>query len=205
VNLPPIPERMASLPRDRRGLPIPVVVARDREGLPQFAVNDSLVSRQCVARKLCPICGQRLTKELWFAGGPGSAFHPGGAYFDPAMHHECMAFALQSCPYLALPNYVSKMAAKMPVLEKQMCDELLVDPSVDPDRPLVFVAVMAFGQSVEEWGRFSHLQPLRPYHAVEFWRHGQQLSFDEGLQIVCKNREYDLAGCLRLIVNGAAK
>src|SRR5215471_19207085 len=85
---PELPERMCKLPLDHRGYPVPVTIQRDTRGKPLFVANDSEVVAKCIKRKLCSICGERLTRELWFTGGPNNALHPHGGYLDPAMHHE---------------------------------------------------------------------------------------------------------------------
>lgn len=181
----PLPERMAQLPRDSRGYPIPVVVARDvTTGQPLFIVNDSKVARQCVRKKLCQICGQRMIKELWFIGGPLSALAPNGWYFDSAMHHECAQYALQVCPYLAMTG--SRAALREPMLEKisdRLGGTVLVDHTQMPGTPEMMMLVMAYGQqkSASPVPGTSYIRPLRPYHAVEFWREGRQLEFEDGM------------------------
>lgn len=201
-----VPERMKGLPRDGRGFPIPVIVQRDSNGLAMFAVNDTRKQVECVKKKLCGICGGRLGKELWFTGGPLSAFHPGGCYADPAMHYECVVFALQVCPYLAMSEYRSKMDAQFKSVRERVRKAGVldvVDDTVLPDRPKVFVLVQAFGQQVSERpGRRFLVKPLRPYHKVEFWRHGLQLPPAEGLELVRRSHDLqwsDVEAALRLV------
>lgn len=180
----PIPERMSRLPLDHRGYPIPVIVQRSATGEPLFTVNDNVAHDKCTKYKLCPICGDPLGKELWFAGGPLSAFHPGGSYYDSPMHHECVSYAMQVCPYLALPGYVSNLAQVIPHLEKKVPGAIMVDPTQRAERPPLFVVVLAYGRSLLPQGslvNLIHQRPLRPYHAVEFWRYGSQLPFEDGV------------------------
>jgi hypothetical protein len=180
----PIPRRMNALGRDSRGYPIPFNVKRDRQGQPHFAVTDEL--RQIVALKdqRCSICGTRIQKAMWFFGGPRSAFHPAGGYLDPAMHHECMQYAAQVCPYLAVPRYLSRVAESRVSLAG-LEDEILIDPTVEDGRPAFFVAVSTnryrMGTRVAEGGMtlLPVIHPERPYLALEYWRHGQQLSREE--------------------------
>jgi hypothetical protein len=199
----PLPERMKKLPRDKRGYPIPVIVTRDRDGLPMFTVNDSVVQTKCVHKKMCPICGGKLPKELWFVGGPQSAFHPHGCYFDSAMHHECLTYALQVCPYLAMTRWNAHEANLDHLSSRMDKRTLLEDRTMIVDRPDVFVAVMSYGQSLSANGPMSpHIKPLRPYHAVEFWKHGQRVDFYEGVLLMRKvysEPKLDLHGTLRLI------
>ncbi len=181
----PIPERMSLLELDPRGYPVPYTVLVDDEGRPQFAANDGERRFRCIVNKLCQICGKKLDKELWFVGGPGSSFHEDGCFLDPAMHHECATYALQVCPHLAMRTYRTRpFEAKVSGIST---DALLLDPTIDPRRPEVFVAVMAFGQSVGGSLEGSFIKPLRPYHAVEFWREGKRLPTLEGVALATRS------------------
>lgn len=195
-----MPARVARLPRDKHGYPIPYIVSYDTNGLPLFTVNDSEIHRRCLNKKLCAICGERLTKELWFAGGPQSAFHPNGMYFDSAMHHECVTYAMQVCPYLSMSKFKGITQDKREKLQERMGAIPLVDVTVIPDKPELFVVVMAYGQSIRPSADITlrYIKPLRPYHAVEYWRQGQQLSNSEGLEMVKQIPGLDLSA-LRLI------
>lgn len=192
-----VPERMKHLPLDRRGYPIPVIVMRDENGLPYFAVNNDIERLKCVKRKLCAICGGRLTKELWLVGGPSSAFDPHGAYIDSALHHECMTYALQVCPYLAMPGRMMMSKHSINKIEKKLGDMLIVDPTIDPTKPKCFVAVMSYGQTITSE---THIVPLRPYHAVEFWTDGQRLSMACGLALITKIPNLETTAALRLLI-----
>jgi hypothetical protein len=200
-----MPERIAQLPRDARGYPIPYVVQRDQTGQPLFIVNNRDLANHCVRRKLCSICGEKMVKELWFVGGPQSAFHPHGAYYDSAMHHDCLQYALRVCPYMAMSKQAADLDRVMPKIQDRLKENVLMwDPTINDRRPDLFVAVMAYGQSLtgSPMGGF-YLHPLRPYHAVEYWREGEQLTADEGLAIVRAIRDMDLAAlasALRLVL-----
>lgn len=198
----PIPERMGALLVDSRGYPIPVVVQRDQFGKPLFAVNDSAMAIKCTVQKLCSICGQRLTKELWYAGGPRSALDPQGCYFDSAMHHECLIYALQVCPYLALRSYrTMDVDTILPKLEQRLeGNRVLVDLTQEPTRPQLFVVVMSYGRSLLRSGvdQCPYSRPLRPYHAVEYWRHGRQIQTAEAMEVLAGIPGLDLS-MLRLI------
>jgi hypothetical protein len=168
----PVPERMAHLERDARGYPIPWIVMRDLDGRPHFTINDTLKVERALKEERCAICGGKLFRGRWFLGGPAAAFHPNGAYIDPPLHHECMTFAVQVCPYLARRNYSGRIDALTVDPAKIAGMAIFMDETQDPTRPEYFVAVMAIGQTVTESG---YLQPKRPYRAVEVWRHGVKL------------------------------
>jgi hypothetical protein len=172
MNGVPVPERMAKLDRDARGYPIPWIVMRDLDGRPHFTINDTGRVIQAVKEDRCSICGETLFRGRWFIGGPGSAFHPDGAYVDPPLHHECMRYAAQVCPFLARDRYTGRIDAKTVDPARVEGMAIFMDPTMDPSRPKLFVAVMAIGQTQTENG---YLVPKRPYRAVEVWRHGVRL------------------------------
>lgn len=176
----PVPLRMRHLPVDARGYPVPCMVLIDDAGLPHFAVNNSVIRDRVLRDDLCSICGGKLSRGRWFVGGPKSAFHPAGAYNDPPMHRECVVYALQVCPYLAAPSWsheVGILKYQQSVGRRGVVG--VVDPTVMPDRPNVFVAVMAVGQKLVGGSVQTCVVPARPYRRVEFWQAGVLL--DQGL------------------------
>jgi hypothetical protein len=176
----PVPARMQRLPVDPRGYPVPWIVQMGNGGTPHFIINDSLKRARCVEEDRCGICGNPLMRGRWFAGGPASAFHPNGAYIDPPMHKECMEYAMQVCPYIAMPNYNAlKMHNSPKRLEKpaDLADHvILVDETMVPGRPAVFVAVHARATRQTANG---YLVPAKPYIDVQFWRYGKRLTETE--------------------------
>lgn len=178
-----VPKRMQRLDRDSRGYPIPASVYRDREGRPHFTVNNQATHLALLLDDRCGICGQALLQMRWLVGGPLSAFHPNGAYFDLPMHRECMHYALRVCPYLAMPVYGRRIDAR--TIREPEANRVFLDPTVIPNRPEVFVAVGTKGQTVRRRPSLAApwcIVPNRPYTAIEYWRHGKQLSEQEGQQ-----------------------
>jgi hypothetical protein len=175
----PIPQRMRHLPRDRRGYPIPKSVLIDDEGRPHFTINDEAVRLKHMAEDRCPICGARLIGGRWFVGGPRSAFHPQGAYIDLPMHDECAHYALAVCPWLAAPNYTTRLDDKT-LQRTKLPPVVMLDRTVNPERPVIFVAVLCRTHSM--FGGYP--RPDRPYMRVEYWRAGTQLDEETGKAIV---------------------
>ena len=165
-----VPDRMKHLDRDHRGYPIPYIVFRDDDGKPHFTINNEHKVLRCKHDEICAICGVKLLRGRWFLGGPMSAFHPHGAYIDPPMHHECMRFAVQTCPYLISAKYTKRIDGATLDPDKATGVISLIDPTLDPTRPKVFVAVMAVGQWITPSG---YVQPKHPYRGLEFWRDGK--------------------------------
>jgi hypothetical protein len=190
-----MPPRIARLPRDERGFPIPWNIVRGDDGTPFFIVNDEVKNLVALHDRLCPICGDTLGKRRWFVGGPGSAFDPHGWYLDLPGHHECVTYALGTCPYLATPKYLRhrdtiRHSEKLPALAR-----MLVDETVSPDRPDLFVAVAAYRLEIQFRGIAPpYVRPVRPFLDYEFWRHGEQISYDAALVILRKKfgKHWDL-------------
>ena len=168
----PIPERMRHL-NVYRGYAVPwgVLVA---DGVVHFAINREEIRDRMISEDRCSICGTKLLRGRWFVGGPGSAFHPRGAYIDMPMHSECKDYSLTACPYLAAPHYGKEIG---PTKAQQINGPLvLVDATTIPDRPSLFVAVFATGQRMTAGSPFQrHVVPKRPFLKTEFWRHGARL------------------------------
>ena len=178
----PIPERMQKLDRDKRGLPIPFLVVRDAaRGTPHFTIIDSLkhARTRCLSEDRCAICGDRLLRGRWFLGGSLSAFHPQGCYIDPATHDECIHYALQVCPYIAAPNYSGRLDDALFDYQANPEVVMLLDPTTIPERPDVFCAVMAVGQSVWRNGPqvftkpHVHTAPIRLTQTPTTYRDGR--------------------------------
>ena len=123
-----IPDRMKHLDRDHRGYPIPYIVFRDNDGKPHFTINAHEKVARCKHEDICAICGMKLLRGRWFLGGPMSAFHPHGAYIDPPLHHECMRFAVQTCPYLISAKYTKR-------IDGNTLDPARAPSSLHTDRP----------------------------------------------------------------------
>lgn len=148
----PIPPRMQGLERDRRGFPVPFIVARTKDGEPVFTVNDERLTAQAIEESRCAICGGELEYgDLWWVGGPLSAFHPNGRYIDGPMHEECSTYALQVCPHLAAPKY-TKRIDDLPAKARDTEFKSFMDPTVLPDRPDCFVQTRSVSFSAS-WPR----------------------------------------------------
>lgn len=171
-----MPARVAALPRDRRGLPIPVIVTRDGLGEPHFTMNDARTAERLAREGCCGICGDRLGAYKCFVGGPGSAFHPEGRYFDGPVHLECGVFALHACPYLALAGSYAKRIGSRTLRPEAIPDGAVLvaeDRTVHAPQPAVFVL-----GSCKRFGRdlMGHFVPERPWAQVRFFRAGLEIT-----------------------------
>lgn len=111
-GLPPITERLAKLPIDDRGYPVPFFVAYV-DGKPEFRIADREKYLLCRAQKLCWVCGQKLAGERKaFVIGPMCAINRVSS--EPPSHHECAEWSVKGCPFLNRPN-----------MERRKHDEIL--------------------------------------------------------------------------------
>ncbi len=172
-----IPEGMKHLPKDRRGYPVPVIIAVDRGGTPRFQINDDMKVEMCIHGHLCAICGRPMPENnRWSIGGPLSAFHPNGAYIDTPTHLLCLEYATQVCPYLAYRNYTNRIDLTG-VDPAQYGFIYFQDPTQDDDRVPFFVAVNTPSFEVvypEPQTRYLHLH--KPYTAMKFFDDGRELT-----------------------------
>jgi hypothetical protein len=182
----PVPELMKHLPKDRRGFPIPANVQIDPDGTPHFAINPENTRQRLFREDRCSICGCKLLRGRWMVGGPASAFHSNGVYQDPPVHRECGRYALQACPYLAMPSYLKQVSTKTIEQRDVHSVTIVVDPTMIRNRPDPFVMVMYVGQTFkyDARGLIQTVVPKRPHRQYEFWADGIQLSEEEGRQRV---------------------
>lgn len=101
ISLPEIPSRIASLPRDHRGYPVPWFVPWI-DGKPIFHAADGRKPVQAVKESRCWICGESLGRYRAFVIGPMCSVNRISA--EPPMHLECAEFSVKACPFLTKPK-----------------------------------------------------------------------------------------------------
>jgi hypothetical protein len=163
-----MPRRIAALPR-HRGLPVPAMVQFDAEGVPDFKVIDMEKWIALVRARGCGICGATIGARAWFVGGPACFSHR--LFTDLPMHEDCAHFALQTCPYLALPRYrfiMSEVALGGVTVN--------VNEAVATRRPNRFGlgCASAYKLAIFEGGSIPMLH-VPAFSTVEWWRHGQRI------------------------------
>jgi hypothetical protein len=194
----PKPERIARLPVDKRGYPIPWNIERGVDDWPLFTVNDAAKDCEALRRKLCPICGEKLGRWMWWSGGARAAFDPNGWYLDRPAHRECAFYALQVCPFLAAPNYATHQILTPPPEKLKPHQRLLIDGSQDHNRPPLFVTVCGDAWEMGDLtGPFIYTRPLRPVAEYVFWRHGERLSQEAALPLLRDlfGRDWEVPEC----------
>ena len=96
-----MPDRIAQLPIDDRGYPIPFFVSYI-DGKPEFRLMDPEKWVMCIKEKLCWVCGQRLGAHLAFVVGPMCGINR--TTTEPPTHVECATWSAKNCPFLSNPN-----------------------------------------------------------------------------------------------------
>jgi hypothetical protein len=158
----PIPAKMEHLPKDKRGYPISFTTIRDAHGAPYFPINDEVQVRKAAVEHRCGICGKRLEADIWLLGGPLPAFHPKGSYLDPAVHGECGTYALQVCPYLALPSY-----------SKQIHNQ-----GIKGKPPFMVFVKTGDYNILPVPSTLTYISPVKPFLEINYWLNGSTITRD---------------------------
>jgi hypothetical protein len=114
IALPELPPRIARLPKDERGYPVPAFVEwmkeRDFEGqrhrgqrgepgaTPDFRFARPDFRVRAFKTGLCWICGDKLGVHQVFVIGPMCVINR--TTMEPASHRDCAEFAAKACPFL---------------------------------------------------------------------------------------------------------
>jgi hypothetical protein len=101
IQLTEMPARIAALPKDPRGYPIPWFVDW-LDGKPVFPAMDLRKWRRAVKDRLCWVCGEPLGSHLAFVAGPMCGINRTSA--EPPSHLDCALFSVRNCPFLMNPN-----------------------------------------------------------------------------------------------------
>lgn len=112
IALPDLPPRIAKLPKDDRGYPVPAFVewmidgnpvARAYPGAyPDFRYARSHFRAQAFRQGLCWICGEPTGVHKVYAIGPMCVINR--TTMEPASHRQCAEFAVKACPFLVRPR-----------------------------------------------------------------------------------------------------
>jgi ferredoxin len=110
VQLPQMPPRIARLPRDSRGFPVPWFVqwfengdpAWPGAGAPDFRVADARKFHFAIQHQRCWVCGESLGRHKIFVIGPMCVVNR--VTSEPPNHRDCAEFAAKACPFLTQPR-----------------------------------------------------------------------------------------------------
>jgi hypothetical protein len=111
ITLPPLPPRIARLPKDGRGYPVPWFICWMKdgepcppgEGEPDFRVVAPGRIRDAYNQSKCWICGGSLIGHARvFVIGPMCVVNR--VTSEPPNHRECAEFAARACPFIIHPR-----------------------------------------------------------------------------------------------------
>lgn len=165
-SLPVPPPRIARLPRNHAGYPVPWFVAVI-DGVPDFRVIRANGITDAVRFRTCWLCGQPLGANAAFVIGPMCAINRVSA--EPPSHHDCATYAAQACPFLTRP-------------EMRRRENGLPEDTVAPDGEMcarnpgvALVWTTRSWRMIPGYRLFDVGQPTR----TEWYAHGRQATRDE--------------------------
>lgn len=103
----PRPARIARLPIDHRGYPVPAFV-QIINGIPDHRVVNPAMFLPAITEKRCWICGDVLGRNMSFVLGPMCTITR--TVSEPPSHRECGIYAMQACPFLSKPHMIRREA-----------------------------------------------------------------------------------------------
>jgi len=102
-----VPGRIALLPRNKVGYPVPWFVATI-DGQPDFRVIRAGGIQAALRQNLCWVCGCSFLRQedRAFTIGPMCAVNRVSA--EPPSHRDCAVWSARNCPFLATPRMVRR-------------------------------------------------------------------------------------------------
>ena len=101
ADLPPLPDRIKSLPVDDRGYPVPWFVAWI-DGKADFRIVGRGKFVDAVKNRRCWICGDPLGRYMAFVAGCMCGINRTSS--EPPCHLDCAMFAAIACPFMVRPT-----------------------------------------------------------------------------------------------------
>lgn len=166
------PKRIAKLPKDHRGFPVPWFAAKMPDGTYDFRVADQFKKGRAVRHNLCWVCGEPLGQYKAFTIGPMCVVNRNTA--EPPAHLECAHFSVHNCPFLSRP--------RMRRNDKGLDEIGAVDPpgymiTRNPGVTCIWVCKKYSTYRVHVGGDF--MIRLGDPIAVEWWKEGRAATVDE--------------------------
>jgi hypothetical protein len=162
-----LPSRMASLPVDHRGFPVPFFVAWDK-GEPVFPAMDPVKLAQCINHKRCWVCGGQLGKFMCFVIGPMCGVNRVSS--EPPCHLDCAEFSVKNCPFLTQPRMrriITQDGSKIDIPHNPPAGIMI------ERNPGVAMIWTTTSYRVDKQPRGVLLRIGEPHH-VTFWAHGRR-------------------------------
>lgn len=183
----PMPPKIAVLPRDGRGYPIPANVLRKENGTAVFTANDAHWEWHALQQSLCAVTGTKMDDDdVWMICGPGSAFDPRGMINDLPVCGEAKDYAMKVCPYLATFRYqglTPEQKARINLGPNRKGIDVTRDYT--PMDRHIAARVNGFIITQSKEGGIMYL-PNRLYEEVEVWVDGKRTQHTVGPDAVMK-------------------
>ncbi len=157
-----LPERMADLPVDKRGYPVPFFV-QWINGEPEFRAMDPLKWRRAVREKLCWVCGGKLGRYKTFVLGPMCGITRTTS--EPPCHKECARWSARNCPFLARPHMVRR--------EDEVTATAVVAGYAIKRNPGVSLLWTTDSYSLFDDGNGRPLITVGDFDSIEWWAEGK--------------------------------
>jgi hypothetical protein len=157
------PPRLARRPQFH-GLPVPATAYVSPENVPDFRVTDPRKWEHVAKKSLCGLCGEPRGKVLWFIGGPKCVTY--GLFYDPPMHLECLLYALQVCPFLAMAKTFASIEAVKARHASNPDIEIREDKNAATNLPERFYVFGTRRYSIKREANNVYLAPYKP-HVIE--------------------------------------
>lgn len=133
-----------------------------KNGVPDFTVVDPEKWLTALKQRRCGICGLQMHGRVWFVGGPLCAHNR--LFSDHPMHEDCAKYALQVCPFLALPK----------MMYKKRAEGIDVSVNVSDEKPPRFMLGKARGYRATIVQGEPLLQ-ASPWEALTWWEGGHEI------------------------------
>ena len=180
----PMPDRIAKLPRDHRGYPVPFFV-QWQDGLPIFPLFDPVKWMRCVGHKVCWLCGEPLGRNYAFPLGPMCTINRVSS--EPPSHLDCVVYGLRVCPFLINPRMGRVPLAKLGRHVQEPAGEM------DPGNPGVMAIWMTRSYSLLDTPTGPLIEVGDPF-AVTWFSRGRAATAQEAADAF-------VAGAAKLMTN----
>lgn len=200
-----LPARIATLPIDDRGYPVPWFVAWVN-GTPEFRAADRDKWVLAINKKLCWVCGAQLGANMAFVAGPMCGLNRTSA--EPPCHLECAEWSARNCPFLARPHMVRREDGTLntEILKEQSAGNAI------PRNPGVALVWVTRSYSLFNDGNGGYLIRMGPAERMIWYAEGQPAtrtqvaaSVDSGLPALLERAELQdsqepNAGAVRMLM-----
>lgn len=181
IDLPTPPARIARLPKDVRGYPVPWFLAWMSNGEeahpampgaePDFRVIKSGAREDAWQHRKCWICGGPMGVHRVYVIGPMCIVNR--TTMEPPCHRDCAEYAAKACPFLARPRM-----RRMPTDDLEAAGGFHVAGEMIPRNPGVCCLYEARSARPFNAGNGWLIRLGEPVR-VDFWAHGRQATRDE--------------------------